>query len=530
MSTDQRGRYLSVTAGARGFALLLLAGPVAVAAGSGTDVLFLVALATIWMGAVFADGTQRIPVMPALVVEASLVTFVVGLNLEHSGLLLPALVVPAFVGGLVRGMRGAFEVLGVEVVIIAASILPNAQVVLGKELATLLFTWIMGSLGVGLLAAVINRSRSESSTISSYRDARLLISRLLDLSGDLVDGLDPVSIGQNVVDLMREELPLNAAAIYVRSAGGITPLLDAGVAVRPWPAVPALSRQMSSDKPLVEGGWVYVPLATDAGVVAVVAGALAPRANPDAHVFRSTLNDLMGKVRPMSLQLDAALLFSEVRDHATAEERRRLARDLHDGVAQDLASLGYLIDDMAATAQSAKQVEGCRDLRSELTRVVSELRRSVFLLRNETHDGSTLGETISSLADHIQSRSGIKVTVQLDETPERLRPDVEAELLRIAQEAMNNAVKHARSTQITVSCRVAPPYAEIRVADDGRGMQVGRDDSHGLRIMRERARRIGASLEISGLADRSGTEVRVEMGSASVAATFTNPLEGVTAS
>ncbi len=106
----------------------------------------------------------------------------------------------------------------------------------------------------------------------------------------------------------------------------------------------------------------------------------------------------------------------------------------------------------------------------------------------------SLGAGIGSLARHLGDVSGIPIQVTVDERTTRLRPQVEAELLRIGQEAMNNAVKHAQADQIDVSCRVDPPHVELTVSDDGRGLQGRRSDSHGLTIMRERARLIGAEL------------------------------------
>jgi signal transduction histidine kinase len=89
---------------------------------------------------------------------------------------------------------------------------------------------------------------------------------------------------------------------------------------------------------------------------------------------------------------------------------------------------------------------------------------------------------------------------------------VESELLRIAQEAMTNAVRHSGADTIDVLCRVAPPMAEIVVSDDGTGLGAGRDDSHGLEIMRERATLIDADLEVRDRAPR-GTTVAVRLGS-----------------
>jgi signal transduction histidine kinase len=98
----------------------------------------------------------------------------------------------------------------------------------------------------------------------------------------------------------------------------------------------------------------------------------------------------------------------------------------------------------------------------------------------------------------------------VNEQTARLRPEVESELLRIAQEAMNNAVKHARAGAIDVSVRVAAPVAEIVVRDDGRGLGPGRDDSYGLKIMQERASLIDADLAIEA-AEPTGTVVRVRV-------------------
>jgi signal transduction histidine kinase len=98
------------------------------------------------------------------------------------------------------------------------------------------------------------------------------------------------------------------------------------------------------------------------------------------------------------------------------------------------------------------------------------------------------------------------------EGSKRLRPDIEAELLRIAQEGMNNAARHAAASRIDVAVTIQAPDAIVTVVDDGRGLQPGRDDSHGVRIMRERARRIGATLVLHSPED-TGTELRVVLGS-----------------
>ena len=91
-------------------------------------------------------------------------------------------------------------------------------------------------------------------------------------------------------------------------------------------------------------------------------------------------------------------------------------------------------------------------------------------------------------------------------------PDVEQHLLRIAQEAITNARKHAGATNLWVSCSIDPPYAQIEVSDDGQGIADQRSDGHyGLAIMAERAERIRGRLEISPRSP-SGTTVAVVVG------------------
>ena len=123
-----------------------------------------------------------------------------------------------------------------------------------------------------------------------------------------------------------------------------------------------------------------------------------------------------------------------------------------------------------------------------------------------------LGTALSSYVRTMGARSGMTVHLTLDEAPQRLRSDVESELLRIAQEAVTNARKHAGASNLWVTCEVDPPYAQIEVSDDGQGMADQRPDGrYGLAIMAERAERIRGRLEIRPR-QPSGTTVAVVLG------------------
>ncbi len=230
------------------------------------------------------------------------------------------------------------------------------------------------------------------------------------------------------------------------------------------------------------------------------------------------LAPLMREVEGHSLRMDTALVFDEIRTMATADERQRLAREIHDGIAQEVASLGYVVDHLASTTRETAVAEGLRDLRSELSRVVADLRLSIFDLRSDVSATNGLGAALSDYVRQVGAKSDLTVHLTLNEAATRLSPAVEGELLRIAQEAITNARKHASAENLWVDCWTSPPQASLTVRDDGRGINGRRDDSYGISIMRERASRIDATLEISSETDDEdarGTVVEVKVASAS---------------
>jgi signal transduction histidine kinase len=222
-----------------------------------------------------------------------------------------------------------------------------------------------------------------------------------------------------------------------------------------------------------------------------------------------TVRTLGRSSRDDAMRLETALMFEDVRSVATAEERRRLAREIHDGIAQELASLGYLLDGMTPNGDGHANVTAdLAKLRSEIRRIVSELRLSIFDLRSNMSAGSGLGDALSSYVREVGQRAGLIVHLVLDEGPRRLPASVEAELLRIAQEAVTNARKHSQAVNLWVTCVVDPPQAQIKVIDDGLGLGEAREDSYGLQIMAERAHRIGAHLMVT---EREGGGTVVEV-------------------
>ncbi len=507
-----RRQYTWLAVGARAFALLTLAMPIAVQHDQ-LMLLALLALGSIW-AAVSAGELLEIPATLLLVLDSALAGSVVGLS-SHSHLaVVGALAVPPFTSGLRRGTRGVALSLSAELASYVAISLSDGK--LTQVQGSAAFTWSVTGLGLGLIASFVRTNFLDGNDPQrAYRDAQALIRELIGLSGRLSSGLDPVALGGQIESAVRDELPVAALTVHIRRGEVLTPLVgDTGLVT---PDL-ALSETLAQDCLLtgnvrVAGHCFAFPLNSGNGPAAVVSGVLAPGLDPQVMDLPRRLSALDRKLSPATVRLDTAVLFLAFRDSATVEERRRLARELHDGVAQEIASLGYFVDTLVQLEpEDSVRARQLVLLRERLTMVVGEVRRSVQTLRTSIGENDSLGTAIGALARHLSASSGIPIHVTLDEQTTRLRSEVESELLRITQEAMTNAVRHSGAATIDVLCRVAPPTAEIVISDDGNGLGTGRDDSHGMEIMGERATLIGARLEVHDRAPR-GTTVAVRLSS-----------------
>jgi signal transduction histidine kinase len=380
--------------------------------------------------------------------------------------------------------------------------------------------WGLITLAVGLLGGWVQhlQTTQEVPENAAYGAAYRLLSQLRMVSRQLSGGLDPVTLAQGLLEHVHRSVSFDRAAVYVRSSGGrLTPIAFEGGERLDWQVEGPLfdeawasSALVRHDSALTEGAVGFsavIPLQIGLRTFGLVAmERTEPAFEPDQ------LKAAGAVVEVQALRLETALLFSEVRTLATAEERRRLAREIHDGIAQELASLGYVVDDLADRARFIPDLQhDLKALRGEISRVIGELRHSIFDLRSEVQSTTGLGTALSDYVRQVGAGSGLTVHLVLDESPIRLPIDAETELLRIAQEAITNARKHANAQHLWVTCQVDPPRATLRVEDDGDGLGVPRPDSFGLEVMRERAQRIGAQLTVSNR-EGGGTAVSVTVG------------------
>jgi signal transduction histidine kinase len=201
---------------------------------------------------------------------------------------------------------------------------------------------------------------------------------------------------------------------------------------------------------------------------------------------------------------------------AVREERRRVARELHDTTAQTLYGISLSANRVLAllerseTAQLQSIVEDLLQLanagQGELRALLNDLRSDEFSL---LHGGLT--GALGALATGLESRAGCQVRLSLADEPE-LAPTTKTVLVRIAREALQNIAKHAAAARVDLVLEIGPDDVMLLVADDGRGFDP--HETHpghfGLQLMREHAMAIGAALElVSG--PGCGTQLRVRV-------------------
>ena len=256
------------------------------------------------------------------------------------------------------------------------------------------------------------------------------------------------------------------------------------------------------------GACIAVPLMVGAdlfGVIALYYREPWPFSDEDVSLAQSFGDQA-------ALAIENARLREQVERSAVAAERLRLARDLHDSVTQSLFAASLQAEALRrkwrpASAETRRSLDDVQ----RLTRgALAEMRALLLEMRPAALAKSSLGDLLRHLVDATEARTRIPVKLSIAASPP-LPPDVTIALYRIAQEAMNNVVRHskARHAWVTLSC--SDGLVKLVVGDDGRGFDsspVG-PEQFGLHFMRERAEAVAATLSVAS-ASRHGTVVTTE--------------------
>jgi signal transduction histidine kinase len=163
------------------------------------------------------------------------------------------------------------------------------------------------------------------------------------------------------------------------------------------------------------------------------------------------------------------VLFAGLRERAGLEERERLAREMHDGIAQEMVALGFGIDALRRTArdQGSPLAEGLDDLRVEVSRVLADLRLHIADLRIAVRPDTGLGALIGARLQNFGSTSGVTTRIHLSETGFRLPAHTEVLIYRLFLQVLADARHSLNANAVEVRLNVAAPRVELWMGHDG---------------------------------------------------------------
>jgi len=254
-----------------------------------------------------------------------------------------------------------------------------------------------------------------------------------------------------------------------------------------------------------------VPLKTKEAVI----GVLHVQSDRRDAFDESDLAVLQSLAHQAAIAIDNARLYERAQQAATLEERQRLARELHDSVTQSLYGV-TLYAEAAARLLTAGEAglasDHLREVRNTAQEALREMRLLIFELRPPVLEQEGLVAALGARLEAVEGRSGLE-TQYVVEGESHLSPEIEEGLYRIAQEALNNALKHAQAHCITVHLRQDEGTVTLEITDDGIGFEptTAREGGGlGLPGLEERAARLGGRLTVMSQPGH-GTSVRAEV-------------------
>jgi two-component system NarL family sensor kinase len=232
--------------------------------------------------------------------------------------------------------------------------------------------------------------------------------------------------------------------------------------------------------------------------------------SPDDLRILYTVGDMVG------IAIERARLFTHSADIGAAQERNRIAREIHDTLAQGLTAIALqletadaLLDAKPESERAQKAVQQALELaRSNL----EEARRSVLDLRAAPLEGRTLPEALQSLLDDVSQRETITATLEISGDSRPLSSRLEMALYRAAQEAITNIVRHAHATSVEMEIVYAPDEVRLVLSDNGVGFDPDTipGGRYGLIGLNERAHLLNGTFEVCSVIGE-GTHISLAM-------------------
>ena len=389
-------------------------------------------------------------------------------------------------------MRAAVEQLGDGITVEYLSGLPTSELLLR-----------VGALPQGTIVFTPGYFNDGAGQVTTPRQS---VERVAGASAVPVYGAFDTHVGAGIVGgyMTRfEDQAREAGAIVVRllngtSAAGIASSLVARVPMVDWRQV----RRWRIDERLLPAGTIvrfrepsawekyWLEISAVVAVVIVQAGLIAAL--------------LLQRVRRRRAEASSSMLAGRLLT-AHEDERRRLARDLHDDVTQRLARLAIDAGRMERDSEGRYPDGAARGVREELVRLSEDVHALSYRLHPSVLDDLGLAEGLKAECGRLSRQASIAVKVEVDDVPPKLPRDPSLCLFRVAQEALRNVMRHAHAQAVTVSLSSQGRGLQLMVHDDGRGFDASRrggEPSLGQVSMRERVRLVGGWLRIESVPGR----------------------------
>ncbi len=379
--------------------------------------------------------------------------------------------------------------------------------------ALLGFMYAFTQMSVAQLAA---RQQADALAADLERE-RDYLARLVEITGALTRDLDLLAVLELVASEGRTLAQAGQARVWLRASptDAEPERLQLAAAVPP-EATPQLAESEQQallvTNPVCTGSMLVLPLLFRGENI----GALELCERPDAPFTSQDVRLLQPFADAAAVAIHNARLYAQSRLSATLHERNRIARELHDTIAQGLTAISMQLE----AAQRSFERDSART-RTRVTRAaelthetLDDVRRSVWLLGSPLLDGSTLVDALADVATRFEQRTGITTIFQHQGPAPSLDPTAASEIVRIVQEALHNIEKHAQASSVTVTTVNDTDALRVEIGDNGVGFaqdqQRGLNASggFGLTSIRERARLIGGVLTIDS-APGQGTRIHV---------------------
>ena len=392
------------------------------------------------------------------------------------------LMIPAFRGGEVWGRLAATA--AVTMSIIVAFTTAHVRGDLTAAYVIISLQWAVLAVALGFLGAWTAQlqkkieSQTQAPSPAAHEAARLL-RRLDALAGALDGGFDAPASAEMLLDAVKAKIPGSRMAVLVGfGSEPAVPLAIRGIDRVPWPdpttGDSVLGRVWRTG--VAEAGFwtaddlnraiaaapMRDPDGARIGVVVVDRMATAPFGVAD-------LGALVALAESHSANVDVAMIFTALRQRAAFEERERLAREMHDGIAQELVALGYRIDVTRrhAANEAPNLVQALDEARGDLSRVLTDLRLRIADLRLAVRPDQGLGAVVGARLQQFGAASGLTVGLRLNESTYRLPAHVETLIYRLVLDVLADA-RHAHgTTAVELRLDVNAPQAWLHMSHDG---------------------------------------------------------------